>query len=385
MSFRFQLLAGGAAGPRLGRLHTGRGTVATPAFMPVATRGMLRGVAADRLRPLRIEIVLCNAFHLHVRPGAATVRALGGLHRMLGWDGPVLTDSGGFQLLSLGGMAAVRPDGMLLEDPVRGGRLLWTPRLALETQAALGADVAMALDVCPPHPEAREEVAAAVERTLEWARLQRDWHEERGGASSGQAIFGIVQGGIFEDLRERCARQIVALDFDGYAVGGVGVGEPHYQMILGLELTAVHLPPQRVRYLMGVGTPLDLVESAARGADLFDCAFPTRTARFATALTSAGRLRLMRAEFREDPSPIEPGCPCPACESGVPRGAIRAGFQSGEMLPAILLSLHNLHFTVELLRRVRDAIGAGTLDALRSEVRAAYPPRVSAPAGPAAP
>ncbi|TAH35077.1 MAG: tRNA guanosine(34) transglycosylase Tgt [Planctomycetota bacterium] len=381
MSLRFELLAGGATGPRLGLLHTPHGSVATPAFLPVATRGMLRGIAPDRLAPLGVQIVLSNAFHLFVRPGTETVAALGGIHRMLAWDGPVLTDSGGFQVFSLGALARVRPDGVDVEDPVHGGRVDWTPRRAFETQAGLGPDVAMVLDVCPAHPQRRDEVALAVERTLAWAREQRELHAARGGAASGQALFGIVQGGVHADLREACARGLTALDFDGYAVGGVGVGEPHAAMMHGVEISAPHLPAGQVRYLMGVGAPLDLVESVARGMDMFDCVFPTRTGRFATALTRHGRLHLLNARFSRDPAPIEPGCPCPACVMGVPRGAIRAGFKSREMLPPILVSLHNVHFIVDLLRRVRASIGDGSFEALRAEVRAAYGARVP-PAGP---
>lgn len=380
MSLRFELLAGSAAGPRLGRLHTPHGVVATPAFLPVATRGMLRGIAPDRLRPLGVEILLSNAFHLCVRPGVEAVRAMGGLHRMLAWDGPVLTDSGGFQVFSLGALQRVRPDGVEVLDPVHGGSMDWTPRRAFETQAALGPDIAMVLDVCPAHPEARDEVAQAVERTLAWAGEQRALHEARGGAGSGQALFGIVQGGVHADLREACARGLTALEFDGYAVGGVGVGEAHAAMMRGVELSAPLLPAGQVRYLMGVGTPLDLVEAVARGIDLFDCVFPTRTGRFATALTHAGRLHLLNARYTADPEPLEPGCPCPACAMGVPKGAIRAGFKSGEMLSPILVSLHNLHFIVQLMRRIREAIAAGTLDRLRATVREHYPPRSAAPA-----
>jgi len=361
--------------PRLGRLETPHGAVSTPAFMPVATRGMLRGISPDRLGPLGAEILLANAFHLFVRPGVESVRAMGGLHRMLAWDGPVLTDSGGFQIFSLQKFFEVRENGVKVEDPVHGGIIDWSPERAFRTQEALGPDIAMVLDHCPSKPGSREEVAPAVERTVRWARVQRDLHDARGGAGSGQGLFGIVQGGVFADLREACAKSIVEMEFDGYAVGGVSVGEDRPSMMAGVEGTTIHLPCDQVRYLMGVGTPLDLVECIARGIDLFDCVFPTRAGRFATALTRAGRLHLLNARFSDDGAPIDPGCPCAACTTGVPRGALRAGFKAKELLPPVLVSLHNLHYILDLLRRARAAIAAGTFEELRGEVRAAYPPK----------
>ena len=373
MSFSFALLRGGLCEPRLGRFHTPHGEVATPAFMPVATRGMLRGIAPDQLRPMGVEIVLANAFHLYVRPGVESVARLGGVHGMLAWDGPVLTDSGGFQVFSLSALCKVGRDGVEVEDPVRGGIVSWTPRLAFETQAALGPDVAMILDHCPSRPGDRQEVIGAVARTIRWAKIQRDLHDARGGSDSGQALFGIVQGGIWEDQRERCARELVDLEFDGYAVGGVSLGEGHEAMLQGVGFTTAHLPPERIRYLMGVGTPLDLVEAVALGVDLFDCVFPTRSGRFATALTQEGRLHLLNARFREDRSPIEPGCDCAACATGVPRGALRAGFKAKELLPPILVSLHNLHYVQQLMARMRAAIAAGSFGALRDEIARAYP------------
>jgi len=371
--------AGAALGPRRGELRTPHGTVQTPGFMPVATRGMLRGIAPDRLGPLGAQILLANAFHLYARPGVEVVRQLGGVHGMLAWHGPVLTDSGGFQVFSLAALDDVDVDGVRVDHPVHGGKIFWTPRLAFEAQRDLGPDVAMVLDVCPADPQARGPVQAAVEQTLAWARIQRDLHAERGGADSGQALFGIVQGGVFADLRERCAKELVALDFDGYAVGGVSVGESHELMMTAVEASIPHLPVGKVRYLMGVGTPRDLVEAVARGVDLFDCVFPTRAGRFGTALTWDGRLHLLNARHRADTAPIEPGCPCAACASGVPRGALRAGFKAKELLPPVLVSLHNLHFILELMRRIRAALDDGGFEALRARVGAAYPPRHEGP------
>lgn len=374
MSFSFELARGGATDARRGRFTTPHGAVETPAFMPVATRGMMRGVLPQQLRAMGAQMALSNAFHLYARPGVELVRKLGGVHGMLAWDGPVLTDSGGFQVFSLGALGKVHAGGVRVEHPVYGGYVDWTPQLAFETQAGLAPDVAMLLDVCPAEPLDERKCAAAVERTLAWARIQRDLHDDRGGASSGQAQFAIVQGGVFGELRERCATELVAMDFDGYAVGGVSVGEGHEAMMRGVEHSTHLLPTDQVRYLMGVGTPQDLVEGVARGVDLFDCVFPTRAGRFATALTDQGRMHLLNAKFKDDPRPLDPGCPCEGCTSGVPRGALRAGFKAKELLPPILVSLHNLHYVLDLMRRIRAAIESGTFEELRQRILAAYLP-----------
>jgi len=371
---RFELLAGEApVGPRLGRIHTARGVVDTPAFMPVATRGMLRGPWPDRMRPMGVRMMLANAFHLWARPGPDVVRDLGGLHAFLGWDGPVLTDSGGFQAFSLREAARAAEEGFLLPHPVRGHRVTWTPELAFRAQAELGPEFAMVLDDCPPDPDDRDRVAAAVARTLRWARRQRDLHEARGGGASGQALCAIVQGGLHADLRAACAEALVEMEFDGYAVGGVSVGEDFAGRMAGVALSTRHLPTDRFRYLMGVGTPRDLVEAVARGVDLFDCVYPTRSGRFGTALTRGGTLHLLNARFTRDPRPIEPGCSCDACATGVPRGAIRAGLKAKELLPMGLLAHHNLHFLTDLMRRIREAVAADAFAALRAEVAAAWP------------
>ncbi|MBL7009509.1 MAG: tRNA guanosine(34) transglycosylase Tgt [Planctomycetes bacterium] len=351
---------------------TARGEVATPAFMPVATRGMMRGVPHDRLRPMGVEMMLSNAFHLFVRPGVETVAKLGGVHGMLAWDGPVLTDSGGFQVFSLSELCRLHEGGVQVENPVYGGWIDWTPRLAFEVQAGLGPDVAMVLDHCPAQPLVREEVAPAVARTLRWAREQRELHDARGGAASGQAQFGIVQGGVFPELRGSCAEALVAMDFDGYAVGGVSVGEDHAALMRAVEASTAPLPVEKVRYLMGVGAPLDLVEAVARGIDLFDCVYPTRSGRFGTALTWTGRRHLLNARYRDDPRPIDPDCGCDACRSGVPRGALRAGLKAKELSPPVLLATHNLHFTQELMRRIRESIADATFPALRAQIRQVY-------------
>jgi queuine tRNA-ribosyltransferase len=372
LSFRFSLHQGTADGPRLGRLDTWHGPVDTPAFMPVATRGMLRGPWPDRMRPMGVEMMLANSFHLFARPGVETVQALGGVHAMMAWDGPVLTDSGGFQAFSLAAISKLDDEGVRIEHPVHGGMVDWTPRLAFEVQRDLAPDVAMLLDECPADPRDQSLVARAVQRTLRWAREQRAMHDEAGGVDRGQAQFGIVQGGVFAELREECARGLIDLEFDGYAVGGVSVGEGHEAMMDGVRHSTVHLPADKVRYLMGVGTPLDLVEAVARGIDLFDCVYPTRSGRFGTALTDEGALHLHNARFRDDPRPLVPGCPCDACATGVPRGAIRAGLKAKELLPPSLLAHHNLHYLIDLMRRMRAAIADGSFEDLRARTRRAY-------------
>jgi queuine tRNA-ribosyltransferase len=373
MTFHFNRHSGEADGPRLGTLHTNRGEVQTPAFMPVATRGLMRGPWHSQLRPMGVDMMLANAFHLFVRPGVETVQKLGGVHGMMGWDGPVLTDSGGFQAFSLSSKTKVTEQGFKMQNPVQGGWIDWTPAFAFEVQAGLAPDIAMILDVCPAKPLDETICKNAIATTLRWAKEQRDLHDARGGVDSGQAQFGIVQGGVFGDLRESCAKGLVELDFDGYAVGGVSVGEGFHAMMAGVENSTPFLPVDKIRYLMGVGTPLDLVESVARGIDIFDCVWPMRAGRFATAITNQGKLHLLNAQFTNDTSPIEPGCPCDACISGIPRGALRAGFKSKELLPSMMVAQHNLFFIENLMRRIREAIRDGSFETLRAEIVSAYP------------
>lgn len=340
--------------------------------MPVATRGMMRGPWPDRLRPMGVEMMLANSFHLFARPGVESIEAMGGLHKMMAWDGPVLTDSGGFQAFSLAEISKLDDRGWKIAHPVHGAMVDWTPEVAFSVQAALKPDVAMILDECPADPRDQATVQRAVARTLRWARTQRDLHDARGGASSEQAQFGIVQGGVFEALREECAVGLTAMEFDGYAIGGVSVGEGHDAMMDGVRHSTKVLPQDKARYLMGVGTPLDLVESVARGIDMFDCVYPTRSGRFGTVLTDEGNLHLHNARFRDDSEPIMPGCSCDACLTGVPRGAIRAGLKAKELLPPSLVAHHNLHYLVDLMKRIRAAIADGTFEQLRAKVVSAY-------------
>jgi len=347
----------GEGGPRRGRLTTPHGRVETPAFIPVGTKATVKGVRPETLRELGVQIVLANTFHLALRPGPEVVRNLGGLHAMMAWDGPILTDSGGYQVFSLADWRRVTDEGVVFRSPIDGTQIRLTPEAAVAIQNALGADVIMALDVCPPYPSPREEVAEAVRRTLAWAERCRDAHRQ-----PGQALWGIVQGGVERDLRAECAERLVAMDFPGYAVGGVSVGEGHERLVEALDWTLPLLPPDRPRYVMGVGEVRDVVAAVARGADLFDCVLPTRNGRNACAFTFDGPLRLRNERFLRDKRPVEEGCDCPACRR-FSRGTLRHLFAAGEMLGPILVSIHNLRFYTRLFGRLREAVGAGRFDA----------------------
>ena len=347
---------------RTGTLATAHGTVSTPAFMPVGTQGTVKAVTAEDLRACGAEIVLSNTYHLFLRPGHERIRGLGGLHRFMHWDGPILTDSGGFQIFSLEGLRRVDEDGVDFRSHLDGSSRRLTPEGSMEIQSALGSDVAMVLDECPPLPATRDVVAAAVERTTRWARRCRE-------AYSGPGIpFGIVQGGPYEDLRERSARDLTELEFPGYAIGGVSVGEAPEEIARVCRLTAPMLPASEPRYLMGVGRPEDLVEAVAAGVDLFDCVMPTRNARNGTLFTSAGRLNIKREEFREDGGPLDPLCPCETCRN-YSRAYLRHLFVAKEILAPRLLTIHNLAYYLGLMRSMRDAIGTGRFSEFREAFR----------------
>ena len=358
--FAWEIIAAprGPAGPRTGRLSTPHGDVETPAFIPVGTKGAVKGVGSPLLREVGVRMVLANAYHLALRPGAEVVRALGGLHAMMAWDGPILTDSGGFQVFSLAGRLrlGLTDDGVTFRSPVDGSPWTLTPESAVAIQNALGADIIMALDECPPYPSPRGALEEAVDRTLGWAARCRAAHRR-----ADQALWAIVQGGVEEDLRRRAAEALVAMDFPGYAVGGVSVGEGHQRLVEVVGWTAPLLPPDRPRYLMGVGEPRDVVAAVRLGMDLFDCVLPTRNGRNGVAFTFAGPLRLRNERFRTDRAPVEAGCDCPTCRDHG-RGTLRHLMQAGEMLGPILLSLHNLRFYTRLFERLRGAIRAGRFD-----------------------
>ncbi|MDG3007516.1 tRNA guanosine(34) transglycosylase Tgt [Paludisphaera mucosa] len=358
--------AGSAA--RAGRLDTPHGPVETPAFMPVGTQATVKGLTPDQLREAGSRMLLANTYHLALRPGEETVAALGGLHRFMAWDGPILTDSGGFQVFSLAQRAKITDHGATFRSHLDGRLLELTPERAVAIQEALGADVAMCLDQCPALPAEKAEIARAVDRTIAWAARCQDARRR-----PDQALFGIVQGGAHEDLRGRCAEALIAMDFDGYAVGGVSVGESREEVRRALDVSVHLLPEDRPRYLMGVGRPQDLLDAVHAGIDMFDCVMPTRNGRNATCFTDAGPVKLRNAAHARDPRPLEEGCDCLAC-SRFSRGYLRHLFLAREMLGPILASIHNLAYLHRLTRRMREAIRAGRFVQLRLDVLEALGP-----------
>ncbi len=359
---------------RRGRLTTGHGVIDTPAFMPVGTRAAVKSLSPDDLRAAGAQIVLGNTFHLLVRPGPDLIRELGGLHRFMGWDGPILTDSGGFQVFSLARLRTLTEEGVEFRAPADGSTHHLSPERAIEVQHALGADVIHPLDECLGYPATREDTERSLGLTLRWARRSLAAHRERGGPA---ALFGIVQGGFHEDLRARAVVETVALGFDGYAIGGMAVGEPKPLMRELTEAVARALPADRPRYLMGVGKPEDLVEAVARGVDMFDCVLPTRNARNGQAFTPDGPVTLKQARWTRDPAPLQADCPCLACRS-FSRAYLRHLFMSEELLVYRLLSLHNLYFFLGLMAAMRAAIAEGAFESFRTRFLARY--AVSAPA-----
>lgn len=348
---------------RLGRWVTPHGAVETPAFMPVGTRGTVKGVWPDQLYPIGAQMILANTYHLAIRPGAEVVRDLGGLHEFMQWSGPILTDSGGFQVFSLSSARKLTDDEVVFKSHLDGSLLHLSPEKAVEIQEQLGADCIMCLDECPPADGAPEVIAAAVARTTAWARRCRDAQRR-----SDQALFGIVQGGINEAMRVRSASELLPLDFPGYAVGGLSVGEKPEEMYRTLDFTVPVLPENKPRYLMGVGRPIDLVEAVIRGIDLFDCVMPTRNGRNATAFTSRGIVKLRNQRHQRDRSPLDPDCGCAACQ-GFSRGYLRHLFLADEMLGPMLVSLHNLAYYQKVMRDLRKAITTGKALAYRDEIR----------------
>ena len=363
MSFEVICSYGGA---RVGRLKTRRGVVETPIFMPVGTQATVKAMSPFELQELGAQIILSNTYHLHVRPGEEVVECLGGLHKFCGWNGPILTDSGGFQVFSLAKLRRITDEGVHFLSHVDGTPLFLGPRESLDIQARLGSDIAMLFDECPPWPANREKLREAVERTLKWAEISREHiARDRCGSCSdeGQMHFAIVQGGTDAELRKRCAERLVELGFDGYAIGGVSVGEPEEEMLRAVEFTTPHLPCDRVRYAMGLGMPHQLLELVARGVDMFDCVLPTRMARHGTAFTDEGMLNLTQAAYARDECPIEQGCHCYACKN-FSRGYIRHLLKCNEILGVRLVTLHNLHYYLNLMQRARKAICEGSFSRL---------------------
>jgi queuine tRNA-ribosyltransferase len=355
---------------RTGSLATPHGSVETPLFMPVGTRGTVKGISPDQLTAVGTEMLLANAYHLALRPGPEIVRELGGLHELMAWKGPILTDSGGYQVFSLAHLTSVDEDGATVKSVVDGTPIRLTPESVIEIEQALGADVIMALDHCPADPMDRDQVGRATERTHRW--LERCVHSWRagGGVESGQALFGIVQGGAFEDLRLESAAAVTAHDLPGYAIGGVSVGEDREAVLRAIETAAPRLPEDKPRYLMGVGTPLDFLDAVERGIDMFDCVTPTRHGRNHQAFTSEGRINLRNRTWLSDRSPLDPDCDCSTCTC-FSKGTLRHLCTSGEMLGGILLTVHNLRFFHRLLEDMRAAIPSGTLPDLRGRIEQA--------------
>ena len=366
-AFGFTLLATDGAARR-GRLTTAHGVVETPAFMPVGTRAAVKSLSPDDLRDAGAQIVLSNTYHLLVRPGPELVRELGGLHRFMGWDGPILTDSGGYQVFSLAKLRKLSERGVTFRSPIDGATHELTPERVVEIQHALGVDVMHPLDECLAYPATREETERSLALTLRWAERARAAHRASGADG---ALFGIVQGGFHEDLRARAAAATVALGFDGYAIGGMAVGEPKPLMRELTALVAAALPADRPRYLMGVGKPDDLVEAVARGVDMFDCVLPTRNARNGQAFTPDGPVTLKQARWTRDAGPLQADCPCYACRR-FSRAYLRHLFMADELLVYRLLSLHNLHYFLGLMAAMRAAIAEGGFGPFRTRFSERY-------------
>jgi queuine tRNA-ribosyltransferase len=351
---------------RLGKITTPHGEITTPAFAPVGTQATVKALDPRDLHELGAELILGNTYHLYLRPGADLVAEMGGLHRFMGWDGPILTDSGGFQVFSLAEKRKVRDEGVEFRSHIDGSRHLFTPEMVVHTQEQLGADMIMVLDECAePHDRAYNEQALA--RTHAWAErcLQAQ-------TRSDQALFGIVQGGVYPDLRRQSAEFLTGLDFPGYAIGGLSVGETKEQMYAILDATAPLLPQNKPRYLMGVGAPEDLIEGVARGVDMFDCVLPTRLARNGALFTRTGRINIRNAQFARDDAPIEAGCQCYTCRN-FSRAYLRHLFKAGELLASRLATIHNVHFSLKLMRDIQEAIAGGSLQAFKQELLRNYP------------
>lgn len=368
MAIRYELLKTcHQTGARLGRLHTPHGTVETPAFMPVGTLATVKAMSPEELEEMDAQIILSNTYHLFLRPGHEVVAAAGGLHRFMHWNRPILTDSGGFQVFSLSKLRHITEDGVTFRSHISGEPLFIGPEKAMEIQNALGSDIIMAFDECAPYPAEREYVETSLERTTRWAERCLKAHKR----PDEQALFGIVQGGVYRDLRERSARSLAALDFPGYAIGGLSVGEPKEIMYDVLEYTVPLLPDTKPRYLMGVGSPDALVEGAVRGIDMFDCVLPTRIARNGTTMTSQGRLVVRNAKYARDFSPLDPACDCYTCRNYT-RAYIRHLIKSDEILGLRLTTYHNLYFLLRLMENVRQAIREDRLRDFRDEFFAQY-------------
>ncbi|MDO8281044.1 MAG: tRNA guanosine(34) transglycosylase Tgt [Thermodesulfovibrionia bacterium] len=379
---KFQLTAtdGNA---RLGQIHTARGIINTPAFIPVGTLATVKSMSVEEMKEIGAEIILSNTYHLYLRPGHDVIRNLGGLHKFMNWDGPMLTDSGGFQVFSLSPLRKITEEGVEFRSHLDGSTHFLTPELAMEIQAALGSDIAMAFDECTPYPATREYALKSLQLTTRWAeRCLKEKNKNTppsppltkggiGGVVNSQALFAIVQGGVFKDLRKQSAEELMSLptgqagmDFDGYALGGLSVGEPKDMMYEMINYTAPLLPKDKTRYLMGIGDLNDVLEAVSSGIDIFDCVMPTRNARNGTLFTSRGRISIKREEFKQDPSPLDPECGCYTCRN-YSKAYLRHLYMSREILSMRLNTYHNLYFYIEFFRKMREAIKNGEFENFR--------------------
>ena len=365
--FEYHLIAvDPETGARAGEFVTPHGVIPTPVFMPVGTQATVKSMSPDELREIDAKIILSNTYHLFLRPGPDLIAKAGGLHGFMNWDRPILTDSGGFQVFSLARINRIMDDGVEFRSHLDGTKYMMTPELATEIQEKLGSDIAMCFDQCVELPCTREQAESAVERTLRWAARCKAAHTR-----DDQAQFGIVQGGLFDDLRASCADELAAMDFPGYAVGGLSVGESHAEMYRCMEALMPHMPAEKPRYLMGVGHPANLIEGIARGIDMFDCVLPTRNGRTGTVFTHDGRMNIKNAQYAEDFSPIDAECDCYACRNFT-RAYGRHLSRAGENLAVRLLSWHNIHFLVKLVAGARRAIIEGRFGAYRREFMSRY-------------
>ena len=350
------------SGARLGVLHTPHGDIETPIFMPVGTQATVKSMTPEELKEIGSQIILSNTYHLYLRPGHELVKKAGGLHEFMHWDKPILTDSGGFQVFSLGPLRKISEEGVEFRSHLDGSKHFLTPEKAMEIQNALGSDIMMAFDECAPYPASREYVKNSLERTTRWLERCKEAHKN----PEKQALFGIIQGGMYKDLREQSAKEITAIDLPGYAIGGLSVGEPKPMMYDILEHTTPFMPVDKPRYLMGVGSPDDLIEGVIRGVDMFDCVLPTRIARNGTAMTSQGKVVVRNATYAEDFTPLDPECDCYTCRNYT-KAYIRHLIKTNEMLGARLITTHNLHFLLKLMENIRQAIREDRLLDFRKE------------------
>jgi queuine tRNA-ribosyltransferase len=374
--FEFKLLSDPApGGPRAGRLITRHGVVRTPVFMPVGTRGTVKALAADDLRGAGAQIILGNTYHLYLKPGCEVIGKFGGLHHFMQWDGPILTDSGGFQIFSLAALSRITEEGASFRSHIDGSLHLLTPEKAVDIQVCLDSDIIMCLDQCLRYPADRRQAAEALALTSSWAaRCRQAWLER---SDSAHALFGIVQGGMFPDLRREAVERLMEIGFSGYALGGLSVGEPKELMMETAAATLPLMPTERPRYVMGVGTPEDLVELVAMGADMFDCVMPTRNARNGQLFTETGTLNIANSKFREDTRPVDPGCGCPVCRR-YSRAYLRHLYTARELLAYRLNTLHNIHYYLSLAEGMRRAVLDGRFDRFREAFylkRGQRPPR----------